>query len=88
MKNMECYIWYQSSSSLGWLEGSGFIVFLLRVDFWNLVLRNRQNASSWMFEHDLEILICIWVKLIVMNKNEIIKKENNLDEVVRVHTYD
>jgi len=23
-----------------------------------------------------------------MNKNEIIKKENNLDEVVRVHTYD
>jgi len=31
---------------------------------------------------------CIQVKLIVMNANEIIKKENNLDEVTRVDTHD
>jgi len=39
-------------------------------------------------EEEIEILICIWVKLIMMNENEIINKENNLDKVVRVHTHD
>jgi len=31
---------------------------------------------------------CVWVKLVVMNVNEIIKTEKNLDEVMRVHTHD
>jgi len=53
MKNMGYYIWYQRSLSIG-PESSGFIVFLLHVIFFlNLVLRNRKNIFSWMFEHDL-----------------------------------
>ena len=75
MNNMGCYIWYQNSPFLGWPEGSRFIVFLLHVDFWNLVWRNRQNISNWMFDHDIWNFDCIWVKLLVMNDDEIIKKE-------------
>ena len=32
MKNMECYI-FKYEITLGWANGSGFIVFLLCVDF-------------------------------------------------------
>jgi len=29
VKNMGCYIWYQSSSSSRWPKGSEFIVYIL-----------------------------------------------------------
>jgi len=82
---MGCYIWYQSILLLEWPEGSGFIEFLLRVDFWNLVSRNRQNVSSWMFDHDIWNYDYIWVILIVM---KLLRKKNNLDKVMRVHIHD
>jgi len=43
-----------------------------------------------MFSEDFFFLnfVYVWVKMIVVNENEGIKKEKNLDKVGRMHIYE